>query len=85
MSKINDGYIETMLSEGKFFAVFPKIATEKNAVELLDMLDSAIGIAQFDNDEDPTEPKYGVLIEVEKSENQKKHLKLNPLRRLFKK
>jgi hypothetical protein len=67
-------YIKTMLEKDLFAVVYPKDKSEKSAEKMVEMIDSAIGLAEF-KDEDGN-PTWGVLID--KIEEAKKHVKLDP-------
>lgn len=67
-------YIKTMLEKNLFAVVYPKDKSEKSAEKMVEMIDSAIGLAEF-KDEDGNSI-WGVLID--KAKEAKKHIKLDP-------
>lgn len=60
-SEIEQKYIKTMLENNLFAAIFPKDRSEESALKLVDMIDSAVGIAEFKNE--AGEPSWGVIID----------------------
>jgi len=60
-NEIEQKYIKTMLENNLFAAIFPKDRSEESALKLVDMIDSAVGIAEFKNE--AGEPSWGVIID----------------------
>jgi len=60
-NEIEQKYIKTMLENNLFAAIFPKDKSEESALKLVDMIDSAVGIAEFKNE--AGEPSWGVIID----------------------
>ena len=60
-NEIEQKYIKTMLENNLFAAIFPKDRSEEAALKLVDMIDSAVGIAEFKNE--AGEPSWGVIID----------------------
>ena len=57
-------YIKEMLDKNLFGVIFPKDKSEKSAQLMVDMIDAAVGMAEFkDDDENIT---WGVLIDKRK-------------------
>lgn len=67
-------YVRTMLENDLFAVVYPKDKSEESAEKMVEMIDSAIGLAEF-KDEDGNST-WGVLID--KAKEAKKHIKLDP-------
>lgn len=65
-------YVKTMLEKNLFAVVFPKDKSEESALKVVDMVDSAVGIAQFKDE--GGDVVYGVLID--KILEAKKNMKL---------
>lgn len=72
-SEIEQKYIKTMLENNLFAAVFPKDRSEESASKLVDMIDSAVGIAEFKNE--AGEPSWGVIIDKVKEAQKQVKLK----------
>lgn len=60
-NEMEQKYVKTMLENNLFAAIFPKDKSEKSALKLVDMIDSAVGIAEFKNE--AGEPFWGVIID----------------------
>ncbi len=61
MSKINsENYLQDMIDNNEVSIVFPKEKSEKAAETMFELIDSAIGLAQFKTDDGDV--LYGVLI-----------------------
>ena len=67
-------YVRAMLENDLFAVVYPKDKSEESAEKMVEMIDSAIGLAEF-KDEDGNST-WGVLID--KVKEAKKHIKLDP-------
>lgn len=57
-------YVKDMLDNNLFAVVYPKDKSEKSAEKMVDMIDAAVGIAEF-RDED-NNSVWGVLIDKKK-------------------
>ena len=68
-------YARAMLENDLFAVVYPKDKSEESAEKMVEIIDSAVGIAEF-KDEDGN-LTWGVLID--KVREAKKHVELNPL------
>ena len=67
-------YIKAMLGNGLFAVVYPKDKSEESAEKMVEMIDSAVGIAEFKDENGNS--AWGVLID--KVREAKKHVKLDP-------
>lgn len=57
-------YIKEMLDKNLFAVIYPKDKSEKSAEELVDVIESAVGIAEFQDEEGTA--AWGVLIDKRK-------------------
>lgn len=67
-------YVRAMLENDLFAVVYPKDKSEESAEKMVGMIDSAVGIAEFKDEEGNS--AWGVLID--KVKEAKKHIELNP-------
>lgn len=67
-------YVRAMLENDLFAVVYPKDKSEESAEKMVGMIDSAVGIAEFKDEEGNS--AWGVLID--KVREAKKHVELNP-------
>lgn len=67
-------YVKAMLENGLFAVVYPKDKSEESAEKMVEMIDSAVGIAEFKDEEGNS--AWGVLID--KVREAKKHVELDP-------
>ena len=67
-------YIRTMLENELNAVVYQKDKSEESAEKIVEMIDSAVGIAEFKDEEGNL--AWGVLID--KVREAKKHVELNP-------
>lgn len=67
-------YVRAMLENDLFAVVYPKDKSEESAKKMVEMIDSAVGIAEFKDEEGNS--AWGVLID--KVREAKKHVKLDP-------
>lgn len=67
-------YVKAMLENDLFAVVYPKDKSEESAQKMVEMIDSAVGVAEF-KDEDGN-ATWGVLID--KVREAKKHVELDP-------
>ena len=67
-------YVKAMLENDLFAVVYPKDKSEKKKKKMVEMIDSAVGIAEFKDEEGNS--AWGVLID--KVREAKKHVKLDP-------
>lgn len=67
-------YIKAMLENDLFAVVYPKDKNEESAEKMVEMIDSAVGVAEFKDEEGNS--AWGVLID--KVKEAKKHVKLDP-------
>ena len=67
-------YVRVMLENDLFAVVYPKDKSKESAEKMVEMIDSAIGIAEFKDEEGNS--AWGVLID--KVKEAKKHIELNP-------
>ena len=67
-------YVKAMLENGLLAVVYPKDKSEESAEKMVEMIDSAVGIAEFKDEEGNS--AWGVLID--KVKEAKKHVKMNP-------
>ena len=67
-------YVKVMLENDLFAVVYPKDKSEKSAEKMVEMIDSAIGVAEFKDEEGNS--IWGVLID--KVKEAKKHVELDP-------
>lgn len=67
-------YVRAMLENDLFAVVYPKDKSEESAEKMVEMIDSAIGIAEFKDEEGNS--AWGVLID--KVREAKKHVELDP-------
>lgn len=67
-------YIKAMLENDLFAVVYPKDKSEESAEKMVEMIDSAVGIAEFKDEEGNS--AWGVLID--KVREAKKHVELDP-------
>lgn len=58
-------YIKNMLNENLFAVIFPKDRKMESATELVNLIDAAVGIAEF-QDDDNENKSWGVLIDKRK-------------------
>ena len=58
-------YITKALMDNSLAVIYPRDGSEKSAERLVNMVDAAIGIAEFKNDEDNA-TRWGVLIDKTK-------------------
>lgn len=72
--EIEQKYVRTMLENGLFAVVYPKDKSEESAEKMVEMIDSAVGIAEFKDEEGNS--AWGVLID--KVREAKKYVKLDP-------
>lgn len=63
-------YIKEMLDNNLFAVVYPKDRSEKSAEKMVDMIDAAVGVAEF-KDEDGVSI-WGVLIDKRKAKEKVK-------------
>ena len=71
---VTEEYIKDMLDNNLFAVIYPKDKSEKSAEKMVEMIDSAVGIAEFKDEEGNS--AWGVLID--KVREAKKHVKLDP-------
>ena len=57
-------YIKNMLNENLFAVIFPKDRKMESATELVNLIDAAVGIAEFQDDDE--NKSWGVLIDKRK-------------------
>ena len=67
-------YVKDMLDNNLFVVVYPKDKNEESAEKMVEMIDSAVGVAEFKDEEGNS--AWGVLID--KVREAKKHVKLDP-------
>ena len=67
-------YVRAMLENDLFAVVYPKDKSEESAEKMVEMIDSAVGIAEFKDEEGNS--TWGVLID--KVREAKKHVELDP-------
>ena len=67
-------YVKAMLENDLFAVVYPKDKSEESAEKMVEMIDSAVGIAEFKDEEGNS--AWGVLID--KVREAKKHVELDP-------
>ena len=67
-------YIRAMLENDLFAVVYPKDKSEESVEKMVEMIDSAVGIAEFKDEEGNL--AWGVLID--KVREAKKHVELDP-------
>ena len=67
-------YVRAMLENDLFAVVYPKDKSEESAEKMVEMIDSAVGIAEFKDEEGNS--AWGVLID--KVREAKKHVELDP-------
>ena len=67
-------YVRAMLENDLFAVVYPKDKSEESAEKMVEMIDSAVGIAEFKDEEGNS--TWGVLID--KVREAKKHVALDP-------
>ena len=67
-------YVRAMLENDLFAVVYPKDKSEESAEKMVEMIDSAVGIAEFKDENGNS--AWGVLID--KVREAKKHVKLDP-------
>ena len=67
-------YVKAMLENDLFAVVYPKDKSEESAERMVEMIDSAVGIAEFKDKEGNS--AWGVLID--KVKEAKKHVELDP-------
>lgn len=60
-----EAYVKDMLDNNLFAVIYPKDRSEKSAEKMVDMIDAAVGIAEFKDDDDNS--VWGVLIDKEKA------------------
>ena len=72
--EIEQKYIRAMLENDLFAVVYPRDKSEESAEKMVEMIDSAVGIAEFKNEEGNS--TWGVLID--KVREAKKHVELDP-------
>ena len=66
-------YVRTILENDLFAVVYPKDKSEESAEKMVEMIDSAVGIAEFKDEEGNS--AWGVLID--KVREAKKHVELD--------
>lgn len=71
--EIEQKYAKMMLENNLFAVVYPKDRSEESAQKIVEMVDSAVGIAEFKDDDGKT--VWGVLID--KVKEAKKQIELN--------
>ena len=71
---VTEEYIKDMLDNNLFAVIYPKDKSEKSAEKMVEMIDSAVGTAEFKDEEGNS--VWGVLIDTVREA--KKHVKLNP-------
>lgn len=71
MEKI-EHYVKTMLENDLFAVIYPKDRSEESAEKLVDIIDSAVGVAKF-KDEDGNSV-WGVLIDKVKEAKRRMEL-----------
>ena len=67
-------YVRAMVENDLFAVVYPKDKSEESAEKMVEMIDSAVGIAEFKDEEGNS--TWGVLIN--KVREAKKHVELDP-------
>lgn len=67
-------YVQAMLENDLFAVVYPKDKSEESAQKMVEMIDSAVGVAEFKDEEGNS--TWGVLID--KVREAKKHVELDP-------
>ena len=67
-------YVRAMLENNLFAVVYPKDKSEESAEKMVEMIDSAVGTAEFKDEEGNS--VWGVLID--KVREAKKYVKLDP-------
>lgn len=67
-------YVKAMLENDLFAVVYPKDKSEESAEKMVEMIDSAVGIAEFKDEEGNS--AWGVLID--KVREAKKHVEPDP-------
>ena len=67
-------YVRAMLENDLFAVVYPKDKSEESAEKMVEMIDSAVGVAEFKDEKGNS--AWGVLID--KVREAKKHVKLDP-------
>ena len=67
-------YVRAMLENDLFAVVYSKDKSEESAEKMVEMIDSAVGIAEFKDEEGNS--TWGVLID--KVREAKKHVELDP-------
>ena len=67
-------YVRVMLENDLFAVVYPKDKSEESAEKMVEMIDSAVGIAEFKDEKGNS--AWGVLID--KVREAKKHVELDP-------
>lgn len=72
--EIEQKYVRAMLENNLFAVVYPKDKSEESAEKMVEMIDSAVGIAEFKDEEGNS--TWGALID--KVREAKKHVELNP-------
>ena len=72
--EIEQKYIRVMLENDLFAVVYPKDKSEESAEKMVEMIDSAVGIAEFKDEKGNS--AWGVLID--KVREAKKHVELDP-------
>ena len=72
--EIEQKYVRAMLENDLFAVVYPKDKSEESAEKMVEMIDSAIGIAEFKDEKGNS--AWGVLID--KVREAKKHVELDP-------
>lgn len=73
-TEMEQKYVKAMLENELFAVVFPTDKTEESAQKMVGMIDSAVGVAEFKDDEGNS--TWGILID--KVREAKKHVELNP-------
>lgn len=71
--EIEQEYVKNMLGKNLFAVVYPKDKSRESTLKMVDMVDSAVGIAEFE-DENTKNIIYGVLID--KIQESKKNIKV---------
>lgn len=73
-TEMEQKYVKTMLENDLFAIVYPKDKTEESARKMVDMIDSAVGVAELTDDDGNS--IWGTLID--KVKEAKKQIKTDP-------
>lgn len=76
MKENEKNYVKDMLEKNLFAVIYPRDKSEKSAQKMVEMIDSAVGIAEFRDEED--NPLWGILID--KVKEARKYVKLNEMK-----